>query len=68
MPEGVASSEAVLKFIAEEISPQTYVNIMDQYRPEYRAHEYSEINRRITHKEFLETIQIAKRFHLYRGF
>jgi putative pyruvate formate lyase activating enzyme len=68
MPEGVASSEAVLKFIAEEISLQSYVNIMAQYRPEYRAHEYSEINRRITHKEFLEAIQMAKRFHLHRGF
>ncbi len=68
MPGGVASSEAVLKFIAEEISPHSYVNIMDQYRPEYRAYEYSEISRRITHKEYLETIQMAKRFHLYRGF
>jgi len=68
MPGGVASSEAVLKFIAEEISPHSYVNIMDQYRPEYRAYEYSEISRRITHKEYLEAIQMAKRFHLYRGF
>ena len=68
MPGGVASSEAVLKFIAEEISPHSYVNIMDQYRPEYQAYEYPEINRRITHKEYLEAIQMAKRFHLYRGF
>ncbi len=68
MPGGVASSEAVLKFIAEEISSHSYVNIMDQYRPEYRAYEYSEISRRITHKEYLEAIQMAKRFHLYRGF
>jgi putative pyruvate formate lyase activating enzyme len=68
MPGGVASSEAVLKFIAEEISYHSYVNIMDQYRPEYQAYEYSEINRRITHKEYLEAIQMAKRFHLYRGF
>jgi putative pyruvate formate lyase activating enzyme len=68
MPGGVASSEVVLKFIAEEISPHSYVNIMAQYRPEYRAYEYSEINRQITHKEYLETIQMAKRFHLYRGF
>jgi len=68
MPEGIASSEAVFKFIAKEISVHSYVNIMDQYRPEYRAHEYPEINRRITHKEYLEAIQIAKRFHLYRGF
>jgi putative pyruvate formate lyase activating enzyme len=68
MPGGVASSEAVLRFIAEEISPHSYVNIMDQYRPEYRAHEYPEISRRITHKEYMEAIQIAKRFHLHRGF
>ena len=68
MPGGVASSEAVLKFIAEEISPHSYVNIMDQYRPEYRAYEYSGINCRISHKEYLEAIQMAKRFHLYRGF
>jgi len=68
MPGGVASSEAVLKFISDEISVHSYVNIMDQYRPEYRAHEYSEINRRVTHKEYMEAVQIAKHFHLYRGF
>lgn len=68
MPGGVASSEAVLRFIAEEISVHSYVNIMDQYRPEYRAHEYPEINRRIAHKEYLEAIQMARRFQLYRGF
>jgi len=68
MPDGAASSEAVLKFIAEEISVHSYVNIMDQYRPEYRAHEYPEINRRITHKEYLEAIQWAKRYQLHRGF
>ena len=68
MPAGVASSEAVLRFIAEEISVHTYVNIMDQYRPEYQACEHAPINRRITHKEYLEAIQLAKRFGLYRGF
>jgi len=68
MPNGMASSEAVLKFIAEEISVHSYVNIMDQYRPEYRAHECPEINRRITQKEYLEAIQWAKHYHLYRGF
>ena len=68
MPREVASSEEVLRFIAEEISVHSYVNIMEQYRPEYRADEYPEINRRITHKEYLEAIQVAKRFGLYRGF
>jgi len=68
MPHGVASSEAVLRFIAEEISVHSYVNVMDQYRPEYRAHECPEINRRITQKEYLEATQWAKRYQLYRGF
>lgn len=68
MPNGIASSEAVLRFIAEELSVHSYVNIMDQYYPQYRANEYPEINRRITHKEYVEAIQIAKRFKLYRGF
>jgi putative pyruvate formate lyase activating enzyme len=68
MPQGVASSEVILKFIAEEISVHSYVNIMDQYRPEYRSNDYPEISRRITHKEYMEAVQVAKRFHLYRGF
>jgi len=68
MPGGVASSEAVLRFIAEEISVHTYINIMDQYRPEYHACEHGSINRRITHKEYLEATQLAKYFQLYRGF
>jgi putative pyruvate formate lyase activating enzyme len=68
MPGGVASSEAVLKFIAEEISVHSYVNIMNQYRPEYRANEYSEISHPITHQEYLGAIQVAKGFRLYRGF
>ena len=68
MPNGVASSEAVLRFVAEEISAHSYVNIMDQYRPEYHAQEYPEINRRATHKEYTEAIQWAKGYELYRGF
>ena len=68
MPNGRASSEAVLRFIAEEISVHSYVNIMDQYRPEYKAHECPEIDRRITQKEYLEATQWARRYQLYRGF
>jgi putative pyruvate formate lyase activating enzyme len=68
MPGGVASSESILRFIAEEISVHSYVNIMNQYRPEYRADEHRQIDRRTSHKEYLEAIQLAKRLRLYRGF
>jgi putative pyruvate formate lyase activating enzyme len=68
MPKKVASSEEVLRFIAEEISVNSYVNIMEQYRPEYLAHDHPEINRRTTHKEYLEAVEVARHYHLYRGF
>jgi putative pyruvate formate lyase activating enzyme len=68
MPEGTAASDPVLQFIAHDLSVHSYVNIMDQYRPEYRAHEYPEISRRITQKEYADAIRIARRYCLYRGF
>ena len=68
MPGGVSSSEVVLKFIAEELSIHSYVNIMEQYRPEYLAENYPEIDHRITNMEHMAAIQTAKRFGLYRGF
>ncbi len=68
MPNDVASSEEAFRFIAQEISTDSYVNIMRQYRPEYQANQYPEIDREITRKEYSEAVQAAKRFHLYRGF
>ncbi len=68
MPGGVASSKYVLKFISEELSIHSYVNIMEQYRPAYRAHEYPEIGRRISREEYLEAVALARSFRLYRGF
>ena len=47
-------------FIAREISPDTYVNIMDQYRPCFKAAEYPPMNRRITAGEFEEAVAIAR--------
>lgn len=59
MPEGIAGTEEVVKFIAEEISPNTYINIMDQYHPCYKAFAHPEINRRITAKEYKDAIDSA---------
>ena len=36
LPDNIADTEKVLDFIAHEISPNTYLNLMDQYRPCYR--------------------------------
>lgn len=65
LPDNLAGSEKVFKFILEEISKNTYINIMDQYRPMFKASSYPELNRRITSKEFLRTIEFAKKIGLY---
>ena len=68
LPNGLAGSEAVMKFIATEISKDSYVNIMAQYRPVYKAYEYKELSRWITMAEYREAISIARRYGLHRGF
>jgi len=70
MPEGAAGTPDVMRFLAEEISPHTYVNIMAQYRPSWKVTEdkFPEINRRITHREYGEALAYAKAEGLYRGF
>ncbi len=66
LPNDLAGSKEILRFLAEEISPNTYLNLMDQYRPCYQAGQFPELNRRVTHEEFLEVYQLAKQFGLYR--
>jgi putative pyruvate formate lyase activating enzyme len=68
MPEGVAGTEGIMSFIADELSKDTYVNIMAQYRPMYRALEDLLINRPITIKEYEEAKKIARKKGLWRGF
>ncbi len=46
LPDGLADTDLVLKFLAEEISPNTYLNIMTEYRPSHKAEDFPEIDRR----------------------
>lgn len=66
LPDDLAGTEEIMKFLAEEISRNTYVNIMDQYRPCYRAYEFPELSRRITHKEWLVAVNIARKYGINR--
>jgi len=59
MPNRVAGTKAFTKWVAEEISPSTYVNIMAQYHVAYKATDYEEIGRGITAEEFLEAMDWA---------
>ena len=59
MPGGLAETGKVLKFIAEEISPATYINIMDQYRPCGEADNFPPIDRMLNQNEYQEAIRLA---------
>lgn len=66
MPDGLAGTTAVLKFLADEIGKNTYVNIMDQYRPCGDAIGKPSIGRRITHTEYIQALQTAQDVGLTR--
>ncbi len=66
MPNRLAGTEAIMRFLAEEISPHTYVYIMPQFHPYYHADHFPELNRPITREEFEEAMEAAKQAGLYR--
>jgi putative pyruvate formate lyase activating enzyme len=66
LPEGLAGTEEIVHFLAEEISKNTYLNLMDQYRPCFKAHKYPPLNRRLTSDEYLEALKLAQEAGLTR--
>ena len=68
MPRNVAGTRDVMKFLAREISPHTYLNIMDQYAPagKVTGEKFSEINGHITEQEYTEAVAFARKAGLYR--
>ncbi|GIW52596.1 MAG: radical SAM protein [Gemmatimonadales bacterium] len=68
MPGCLDETRAILEWIASELGPDTYVNLMDQYYPagKVSAIQYPEINRRLTSREFEEAKAIARDLGLKR--
>ena len=70
MPDGLAGTGEVMRFLARELSPDTYVNLMAQYRPAglvlRRPERYREIGRAITAREYAEAARLARREGLHR--
>ena len=60
MPGGVSGTRRVIEWIAENLPKDTYLNLMSQYRPEYEAHQYPEIARRLTRREYGDAVGWAK--------
>ena len=67
MPGNLAGTARVVEFIAKEISRDSYVNVMDQYRPCYKASRIPELSRPLTRSEYLQGVTEARRAGLSRG-
>jgi putative pyruvate formate lyase activating enzyme len=66
LPNNLSGSEDVIHFLVNDISSNTYLNLMDQYRPSYLANQYPELNRRITTREYRTALRFAQESGLRR--
>jgi putative pyruvate formate lyase activating enzyme len=60
MPNDVSGTHGVIDWIANNLPKDTYLNIMSQYSPTYKAFDYPEISRRITREEYSDAVNYAK--------
>jgi len=65
LPNNLVGTAEIMRFLAS-LSPNTYVNVMAQYRPCYRASEVEQINRRPTVEEYRQAVQTALDAGLHR--
>jgi putative pyruvate formate lyase activating enzyme len=66
LPGGLAGTEGIVRFLASEISRDTYLNLMDQYRPAYLARGHRVLKRPLPSREFRTAVETAKRAGLRR--
>jgi putative pyruvate formate lyase activating enzyme len=66
LPGGLAGTAGVVRFLASEISRETYLNLMDQYRPTYLARGHPLLRQPLQRREFQAAVEMAKRAGLHR--
>jgi putative pyruvate formate lyase activating enzyme len=64
MPENISDTDIILDYIANEISKETYINIMSQYYPAHKAYTFPELSRRIYNEEYTNAIKYANKLGL----
>ena len=67
LPSDLSGTAEIVRFLAEEISRDTYLNMMAQYHPEYNACSFPELDRRITMREYSDAVKLAAEAGLVRG-
>jgi len=67
LPGGLSGTRKIMHFIAQEISPRTYISLMAQYFPAYQANQFPPLSRRINREEYREALQAFKEEGLENG-
>ncbi len=60
LPNRLSGSAEIFRWISENLPRDTYVNVMAQYRPAYRANRFPELGRRLTAAEYWEAVEAAR--------
>ena len=68
LPNALAASKRVFEMIATILGPNTYLNVMEQYRPYHRALDYPDLARPLSRNEYAKAITVARKVGLWRGF
>jgi len=66
LPNDLAGTETIMTFLAEQISRDTYLNLMDQYRPAFNARQFARLNRPVRREEFQQAVELAQTAGLFR--
>jgi putative pyruvate formate lyase activating enzyme len=66
LPNRLAGTEEIVAFLAQEVSTNTYLNIMAQYHPCHKAFDIPQLSRPVSKQEFNEAIDLAHRQGLNR--
>ena len=67
LPHNIAETEKIMQFISRQISDQTYISLMSQYLPCYKAGQFQELSRRITDQEYQTARELLLKFNLHNG-
>ena len=67
LPNNISGTKKIMHFIHDEISPDTYISLMSQYAPYYKASQLKEISRRISLDEYEEAKSIMEKYGLRNG-
>jgi putative pyruvate formate lyase activating enzyme len=66
LPNGLAGTGEIVRFLADQVSKDTYLNLMDQYRPAFNARLFTKLSRPIQPQEFQAAVHMAVEAGLHR--